>query len=118
MKKLIEWLTERLGIQSLIEAIGLCNRRLNNLEDAVRANSGRLHTIENLVKVGVDVNFKTPSWIVVCLKGKNQDVVRFFELPDGEIGHLFEELKYLEKQFHIHPVFDAPAYIKKEYFKI
>ena len=126
MKKLINWLRIKLGIdslvtttESLIDAIGQCNRRLNTIEDAIRANNGRLHTIESLVQIGADINFKTPSWVVVCLRGyKGQDVVRFFELPDGEIGHLYEELKYLEKQFHIHPVFDAPPYIKKEYFKI
>ena len=91
---------------------------VSGVEQRININENRLGVIENLVQVGVDLNFKTPSWIVVCLRGKNdKDVVRFFELPAGEIARLFEELKYLEKEFHIHPVFDAPSYIKKDYFR-
>ncbi len=102
MKRVKRYLREWLGIQSL-------ETRTDN----------RLTRIESLVKVGVDLGFKTPSWIVVCLRGKNdKDVVRFFELPDGDIARLFEELKYLEKELHIHPVFDAPSYIKKDYWRL
>jgi hypothetical protein len=90
----------------------------SNLLLKITSCENRLHAIENLVQVGVDLNFKSPSWIVVCIKGKNQDIVRFFELPDSEISRVYEELKYLEKQFHIRPVFDAPAYIKKEHLKL
>jgi len=79
--------------------------------------SNRIGAIENIVQVGADLNFKTPSWIVVCLRGKNQDVVRFFDLPDNDIARLFDELKELERRFHTRPVFDAPPYIKREYFK-
>lgn len=80
--------------------------------------SSRLKSIENLVQVGVDLNFKTPSWAVICLRGKNQDVVRFFDLPDNEIAHILELLKELERRYHIHPVFDAPISIRKEYLKL
>lgn len=98
IKRFRDWLKLKLGIA-----------RLEN----------RLALIENLVRVGVDLNYISPSWIVVCLRGKNdQDVVRFFELPDGEIGRLLEELRYLEKQYYNRPVFDAPRYIKKEMWRL
>jgi diadenosine tetraphosphate (Ap4A) HIT family hydrolase len=101
---MLKWIKKKLSIFSI--------------ENKLETINNRLCLIERLVQVGVDINFKTPSWIVVCLKGKNQDIVRFFELPDNDIARLFEELKFLEKQYHIHPVLDAPLYIKKEYLKL
>lgn len=79
--------------------------------------SSRIKSIEDLVQVGVDLNFKTPSWVVVCLKGKNQDIVRFFNLPDNDIAYILDYLKELERRYHIRPVFDAPISIRKEFIK-
>ena len=104
MRKIIKWLKKKLGMSAL--------------ESLVQAYGNRIQDIENLVHVGADLNFKTPSWIVVCLRGKNdQDIVRFFELPDNYISNLLEELKEMERRYHIKPVFDAPSYIKKEYLR-
>lgn len=104
MNTIVKWVKGKLGI--------------GDLSAKVYAVEQRLSTIEQLVKVGVNLNFKSPSWIVVCLKGNKQDIVRFFELPDNTIAHLFEELKHLEAITHTRPVFDAPSYIKKDYLRL
>ena len=77
--------------------------------------SSRVKSIEELVQIGVDLHYKTPSWAVICLRGKNQDVVRFFNLPDNEISHILEWLKEAEKRYHTHPVFDAPLNIRRDF---
>ena len=100
---MIDWIKEKLGIKKL--------------ESQSLRQENRLQGIENLVQVGVDLNFKTPSWAVVCLRGKNQDIVRFFNLPDNDIAHILDYLKELERRFHINPVFDAPISIRKEFLK-
>jgi len=99
--KIISWIKNKLGITRLEKGMEQANRRL--------------YHIEELVNVGVDLHYKTDSWAVICLKGKNQDVVRFFNLPHGEIAHIFELLKELERQYHSTPIFDAPRYLIEEY---
>jgi hypothetical protein len=101
--KIFKWLQRKLGVQDL-------NSRCANFEN-------RLRQMEKLVMVGVDINYTSSSWIVVCLRGKRegQDVVRFFELPHGEIGRFLEELKYSEKRYRDRPVFDAPIGILHEW---
>ena len=96
------WIRNIIGISKLAIRITSCENRLE--------------AIENLVQVGVDQHFKTPSWMVVCLKGKNQDIVRFFDLPDTEVAHMYELLKEMERRYRIHPVWDCSREIKS-YFK-
>lgn len=103
IRRFRDWLRLKLGVK--------------DLQWSIAALNNRLVAIEGLIQIGVDLNFKTPSWIVVCLRGKNQDIVRFFELPDSEIAHIFELLKELERRWKVKPVMDAPPYIKREYLK-
>ncbi len=105
MKRITDWIRQKLGIKAV--------------ETKVTSLENEMAVIERMLRVGVDLGFKSPSWIVVCARGKGeQDVVRFFEMPGKEVFRLLEELKWLEKQYHIHPVFDAPSYIKKELWHI
>ena len=100
---MLNWLKGKLGIK--------------RVEVQLVAQNNRLCNIEELVQVGVDLNFKTPSWAVVCLRGRNQDIVRFFNFPDNDITHILDYLKELERRYHIRPVFDAPISIRKEFLK-
>ena len=104
MKNLIKkWL----GINKILE-------ENKSLKLKVRSLNGRIDTLYQLVDVGVDVNQKSPSWAVVCLRGK-QHHLKFYGANEGDIREILNFLR----RFHRHNgIIDAPIayypFFKKE----
>ncbi len=64
--------------------------------------------LKSLVDVGVDVHQNSPSWAVVCLRGK-QEYVRFYGADDNTINEIIKFLRC----FNNRGLIDAPLPFKK-----
>lgn len=70
------------------ESIALCHRAANSYNIAKEMHA-------KCLDVGVDVNLRSPSWAVICVKGK-PETVRFMELDHQGADRLRMFLKSME----------------------
>jgi len=68
--------------------------------------------LASCLDVGVDVGFKSPSWAVICIKGK-PETVRFMQLDNNDAQALRQFLKRFENS---NVIFDSP--FSKEFYRI
>jgi hypothetical protein len=68
--------------------------------------------ITRCLDVGIDHNIKSPSWAVICIKGK-PETVRFMQLEAQSAQELREFLKHLQGG---DVIFDSP--FSKEFFNL
>lgn len=98
MKK---WFRKLLGIDILKTEIDTLNRKL-------LSNHDRIDTLYNLTDIGVDINQNSPSWAVVCLRGK-QEIVRFYGADENTIQEIRKFLRHFNRD---QSIIDAPLSMK------
>lgn len=81
-------------------------------QDIAVGNLRRVRTLEKLVKIGVDIHQKSPSWAVVCIEG-HPEYIKFY----GADTNTIKEIKNFLKQFNnSDTIIDAPISLDKRYF--
>lgn len=84
---------------------------LNIQQDYLKLEK-RITMLEKLVKIGVDVHQKSPSWAVVCIEG-HPEYIKFYGARTEQI----REIKHFLKKFsNSDVIIDAPMMMNNRYF--
>lgn len=81
---------------------------IKNRDNEINQLKREVSFLKSLVDIGVDVHQRTPSWAVICLKGK-QEYVKFYGADDNTI----QEILHFLRQFNNCGIVDAPLPFKK-----
>lgn len=107
-RKIKEKLIKFLEIDKLKMRICSIERRLNTLETSYEKQQEQIdslhRTLEEVVKVGVDVNSmessRNNSWAVVCFNKGNTPIVKFIDLRDYNPHEMIDFLRRFDSGRH------------------
>ena len=95
-----------------ILGIDVWEHRTRTLESKVVKLEKEVEFLNSLVKIGVDIHFRSDSWAVVCINGK-AEYVNFFVLKDMDA----REIKsFLRKFDNRNITLDLPRGYTRELF--
>lgn len=56
-----------------------------------------LAQLRSTLQVGLDVNFRSPSWAIICLRGRS-DYIKLVTLPDRDIQGIRQFLHQFDRE--------------------
>ena len=95
---MIEWLRKRiikwLGLDKTLKQVQGSLSRLESKVTQVQVDQAYL---TKMLRVGVDVHFRSKSWAVICIEGR-PDFVKMIEWNPSELYELRKFMKVMEKR--------------------
>jgi hypothetical protein len=71
-----------------------------------------LAQLRSMLQVGLDVNFRSPSWAIICIQGRS-DYIKLVTLPDRDIQRIRQFLHQFDRE---NVAIDLPYGMHKDLF--
>ena len=112
-KKIINWIREILGINQMQKNLSKTTTDIEREIGMANSLAKELQLLKNELQVGVDVHQRSPSWAVVCVKGKKADYIKLFNFDEKDEREIRSFLKQFQER---NVIIDKPFGLPKEYY--